>query len=320
MADFYTSPYAGAFFYHLDSLASDEWASQLQDLASYYELLKVAETSASAGVAERIAEVYVPRISMTEQNYDGPWFKDVVKNYQVIPPEEYPAGAVQDDIVFAFRYTSFVINPVQYLHYLLFQCADNGVEYIRRSVSSLDEARTLFLRDGEFCDADLVVNCTGIGAFDLNVADRKNRLPIKGQTLLVENVAEKLIIVEAMDSQHPTESLYVIPRAGYGTLLTGTYLYGDDSTNFDPALTERIKARALRYAPELVSTSYMKNRPELVEVRQFVGIRPGREGGVNVSRDGWTIHNYGSAHSGYQNSYGLANAVIRLVETVRSKL
>ncbi|KAG7718241.1 hypothetical protein KL949_002906 [Ogataea haglerorum] len=312
-ARFYTSPYAGAFFYHLDSLASKGWLAQLQDIASYYEFLRVAQEPGS-GVAERVAEVYVPRMSMTETGYDGPWFKDVVRNYEVIDPKEYPAGAAGDDIVFAFRYTGFTINPVQYLHYLLYRCAQSGVNYVRRTVGSMEEAKTLFLDGDDFVEADLVVNCAGIHGFDLNSADKENRLPVKGQTLLVENVARKLIIVEAMDAAHASESLYVVPRAGYGTLLTGTYLYHDDSPDVDAGLTERIRKRALRYAPELVEPGFMKNPEQLVEVRQFVGIRPGRQGGVNVSRDGWRIHNYGSAHSGYQNSYGLANRVVRLVQ------
>ncbi|VEU19671.1 DEKNAAC100466 [Brettanomyces naardenensis] len=341
LSDFYASPYAGAFFVHLLPISNGEWIHELQDIASYYEILEIAEKDAASGVVERETEVYIPRMSLpVEEGYDGPWFKDLVRDYSVIPPAEYPEGSTKDDIAYAFKYTGFLINPVQYLHYLLGECLRSGVQVQRKTVETLTEAKTLFIeptgsskrgptfganpvlsKNGAvFGTADIVINCAGIAGSDLNTKDLGNKLPIKGQTLLVENNAEKIIVVEPMDQAHPTESLYILPRKGYGTLLTGTYLYGDNSLNFDPALTERIKARALRYAPELVNPSFMKNPPKLVEVKQFIGIRPGRKGGFNVSRDRIQgvdiIQNYGSGANGYQNSFGLAHKVSLLVDDV----
>lgn len=340
-SEHYTSPYAGAFFVHLLSTASPEWIDDLQDISSYYELLEIAEKDPASGVAQRETVVYIPRISMPEdpKTYTGPWFKDLVRDYQVIPPNEYPLAAVQDDVAFAFKFTGFLVYPVQYLNYLMAECLRGGVQVLRRTVHSVSEAKGLFSeppvgRSGPtlganpsltknivvFGSADIVVNATGINGYDLNERDAANKLPIKGQTLLVENNAEKIVIVEPMDSEYLTESLYILPRQGSGTLLTGTYLYGDDSQDFDPGLTERIKKRALRYAPELVDPTFNKNPAELVPVKQFIGIRPGRKGGPNVSKDFQDgvdlIHNYGSGPNGYQNSFGLAHKVSQLVDDI----
>ncbi|ODV86583.1 hypothetical protein CANARDRAFT_6169 [[Candida] arabinofermentans NRRL YB-2248] len=339
-SDFYTSPYAGAFFIHIASLKNPEFLDELQDISSYYEFLEIAEKDPTSGVTQRETNVYIPRMSMHEENYEGPWFKDLVRDYAIIPVEEYPDGAAQDDIVFAFKYTGFIINPVQYLHYLLSQCIKHGVNYMRRTLTDISSAKEFFIEPTKltsygpafganiespknnvnFSSADLVVNCTGLMGPELNSKDADNNLPIKGQTLLVENSAEKIIVVEPMDKDFPTESLYILPRKGYGTLLTGTYLYNDKSLNFDPLLTERIKERSLRYAPELTNSLFMRNCTDLTEVKQFIGIRPGRKGGVNLTRDIENgvdiVHNYGSGHSGYQNSYGLAHKVLQLVDEI----
>lgn len=354
----YTSPWAGAFWIHLVTRRDPSWLEELQDIASYYEILEIAAKDKSSGVWEKEVNVFIPRMSLPEPDYDGPWFKDLVRDYEIIRPENYPPGSAKDDIAYGFKYTGFMITPTTYLSYLLSKCVKNGCKYIRKTVKSLTDARDLFMEDNEydvklessneptfglnnplkrsnqkFSSADLVINCTGLHAPNFVPKDAENNMPIKGQTLLVENNVEKLIIVEPMDEEFPTESLYILPRQDGGTLLTGTYLYNDKSTHFNPLLTDRIKERSIRYAPEIVNTNFMKNEGKLIPVREMIGIRPGRKNGPMIKKeilenDVNVIHNYGSGANGYQNSFGLAKRVTQLVDdfcyenkfTLKSKL
>ena len=102
---------------------------------------------------------------------------------------------------------------------------------------------------------------------------------------------------------------YAIPRSA-DTILGGT---NDVSANTDPdpAQTDAILDLCAR---QLGTPA----RPRVREVK--VGLRPFRRGGIRLEAEGRVIHNYGHGGSGFTVSWGCAEAVARLVETLTPSL
>ena len=61
-------------------------------------------------------------------------------------------------------------------------------------------------------EANLVVNCAGIGAMKLEGVQDPHMFPIRGQTVLVRNMPSTMTSVHASDDK-PDEPTYILPRA-----------------------------------------------------------------------------------------------------------
>lgn len=312
----YTSPKAGAFYIPLTK-RSDTDKRKEYDLMSYKEVFKLHDTRVESGILKVKARVLVDITEKKEAEeyikYGGPWWKDVVDGFRILDSSEFPTKK----ILFGFEYDSFVITPVHYLHFLLFECIKMGLRYRRHTITKLADALSRFIeKDGSFGKGDLVINCTGIGSRQLVPEDTK-QVAIKGQTILVENNVPFLTAVDIKDPDFPDETVYVIPRREGGTLINGIYSYHNNSTHLDDDLTQRIMKRLLIYAPELVDTNYKDNPTHLKIVSHNIGIRPGRFESPRVEFekvDGVNcIHNYGSGSSGYIQSFGVCQIVIDLI-------
>lgn len=78
--------------------------------------------------------------------------------------------------------------------------------------------------------------------------------------------------------------------------------------------------RAVELQPQLTGG---KGIEALSIIRHAVGLRPFRLGGIRLEKElidgaGWVVHNYGHAGYGYQVSYGCAEAVIKIVDEIRT--
>src|SRR5437868_14912526 len=145
---------------------------------------------------------------------------------------------------------------------------------------------------------DLVINCAGIGAREL-VPDPEME-PHRGQVAIVQ----KLELPYALVCDDPP-LMYAIPRSN-DCVFGGTNEISDDRTA-DPKTTARI----IRECERVLGRS----APPLI--RERVGLRPARSGGVRVAagklRDGRpVIHNYGHGGSGVTLSWGCAETVLEL--------
>lgn len=185
-----------------------------------------------------------------------------------------------------------VVDTTVYLDYL--------GERFTRSGGVFAEGTTLADLEEISADAQLVVNCSGVGARHL--ANDNDVEPHRGQVV----VTAKLSLPYAVVCDDPP-LMYAIPRT-HDCILGGTNEVSDDLEP-SPADTARILAQAARVLGS-----------ELPPIRaERVGLRPFRRTGIRLERDRLrdgraVIHNYGHGGSGFTLSWGCAHAVMQLAE------
>ena len=205
-------------------------------------------------------------------------------------------------------FKSFTINTPHYLAWLAHKLRSNGVQIIRRPVSSLDEA---YVALGP---VSLVINATGLGARTLLGVQDELVHPVKGQTVLVKAAkGYKPINYGVKDPERMMSSgtsTYIIPRAGYAppplkdsaaqatedgeredgkgryVILGGVALKNAWNTQPDFKTAERILKEAYALEPSL---SGGKGWEGIEVVSHNVGLRPAREGGMRLELEERTI-------------------------------
>jgi len=202
-------------------------------------------------------------------------------------PDELPEGFAT-----GFWATLPVVDMPRYLAYLAdrFQSLDGAIEV--RPVHTLTEAAE---------GADLVANCSGVGARDL-VPDTSVR-PVRGQQVIVENPGLDMFFIEAA---HGTAWAGYLPHGDYVTL--GGVAAVDD-WNLDPDLTvaEDIRRRCVQVEPRLAGARILGHR---------VGLRPGRSSvrlEVQELGSARVVHNYGHGSVGVMLSWGCAREAVALL-------
>lgn len=145
---------------------------------------------------------------------------------------------------------------------------------------------------------DLIVNCSGIGAREL-VPDAGME-PHRGQIAVVQ----KFDLPYAIVCDDPP-LMYAIPRS------EDCVIGGTNDISDNRAADSRTTAALLAECERALE------RPAPPLIRERVGLRPGRSGGVRVAMeklpDGRTvIHNYGHGGSGFTLSWGCAETVLEL--------
>lgn len=241
-------------------------------------------------------------------------------------------------------FTSVCINPQVYLPYIQSQCVKAGVTFRRVSILHIADASKYFIRKQNDTlgphvkteTADVVVNCTGLYSYKLGGVEDKKLYPIRGQVLLVQEEIDYMVSCADVNGENSRddELFYMMSRAaGGGSILGGSYQPGNWNGNVDPDMSERILRRAAKIVPALVP-GHQPGSGEvdpdawkrLTVVRQGVGLRPAREGGVRVEKElmksddwqGWVVHNFGHGGYGYQASYGCSLRVVKLVEECKA--
>lgn len=237
-----------------------------------------------------------------------------------MPAPQFPPNGPKS----ALSFTTVLVNPAQYLSYLLTRAKSLGANTVTASLpSSASFASTIstalsHLNGG---NADLVINCTGLGASKL--CD-DNMFPIRGQTLLVRiTPAPPTSRITIWDSKPVT---YILPRR-----LTqfspepsdATFFIGgtNDNENWDSAPTPEISRGILERVKQVMS-GWANDGAQIEVLKEQVGLRPGRKGGPRVELeevdvDGKTmkvVHQYGHAGAGFQNSIGSVRKALNLVE------
>ena len=223
-----------------------------------------------------------------------------------------PKDSLGPGVDSATAFTSVCINTAIYLPWLVSQCLKNGVIFKRTVLKHISEAPSLSTQK-----ADVVINCTGLMASKLGGVMDKSVVPARGQIVVVRNDAGKMMDVSGTDDGDD-EACYIMTRAaGGGTILGGSYQKGNWDSQIDPSLAVRIMQRAVELCPALTGG---KGIEHLDIVRHGVGLRPVRECGTRIEKERieglWVVHNYGAGGTGYQSSYGCAQAAVQLVEEV----
>lgn len=305
------------------------------------ELRRLASDVPQAGIHHQRARLYrreadMPTLRLGSNGFNGmfleqPWYKDVPElNYAELPVTEEMRAA---GIAGGCEFDSVCINTALYLPWLAGECRAQGVVFKRGSVKGLEEARTWWSSSeaayaehgagvlGAEGEADIVINATGLGALTLGGVMDAAMVPMRGQVVVVRNVAPVMFGTSGTDDADDELTYGMTRAAGGGTVLGGTYQRGNWDSRPDAATAVRIMQRAIEAAPELLRGTGKKDVTGLEIVRHAVGLRPYREGGVRVEKErladgSWVVHNYGHSGWGYQGSYGTAEHVLRLVKEI----
>jgi D-amino-acid oxidase len=179
------------------------------------------------------------------------------------------------------RFTAPLAETAVYLPWLRDQ-----VPVQRRAVDRLADALD---------EAPVVVNATGLAAGELCADDAV--YPARGQIVLVRN--------PGLDTSVRAEDdlpVYVHPRRD-DVVLGGTFEVGNRNLEPDPATRAAIVERCVALVPELAGAEIVGDK---------VGLRPCRQGGPRVERDGAVVHAYGHGGAGMTLCWGTADEVVRL--------
>lgn len=194
-----------------------------------------------------------------------------------------------------WSFTAPVVETGRYLPWLRRRFEARGGRLDVCRLGDLDEPRR---------SAELVVNCTGLGAREL--AGDAAVFPIRGEVLRVERSGVERFAVDDVTLGAPT---YVIPRSA-DCVLGGTALDGVEDTARDAEACAAIAERCTALVPALAGARALGHA---------VGLRPGRHA-VRVELEPAdparglrpVIHDYGHGGSGVTLSWGCAREVAGL--------
>ncbi|KAI8892379.1 hypothetical protein BC833DRAFT_611851 [Globomyces pollinis-pini] len=307
----FTSPKAGA---HWRSVATKEdLRLQKWDRDTYETLVKLLKVP-EAGL------MIVPSYEVSQSIPDekDPLFSSYVLNYRRMQSNE-----LQDGMNFGIAYETVCINVPVYLTWLLREFKKRNGRLEHRVINHFNHL---------FNDADVVINCSGMGARYLPGVEDQKVYPTRGQTVLVYAPNLKYTIttgdedmkkgkkkddnIKSGDKEASDKFTYVIPRVDGVVVLGGTYQANNFSLDVCKKTSAKIISRCLAICPELLNAD---GKLEILEHK--VGLRPTRVGGIRLegspvqvgNRKVFVAHNYGHGGYGYQSSWGAAKSMVKLV-------
>ncbi|MCF3145514.1 FAD-dependent oxidoreductase [Streptomyces platensis] len=257
---------------------------------SFQVLTELAERPAETG-ARMVTGMMTATTDGAEDGLAA-WY-DAVPGLRRARAEELPEGCAS-----GWRARTPLVDMPTHLHYLEQRLAAAGGTVERREVTSLEEAGAA---------ADVVVNCSGLGARAL-VPDPDVH-PVQGQLVVVENpgIEEWSVSADAGAS----DTTYLLPQP-YGLVLGGTAREHAWSREPDPAVAAAIVARAARRFPELARARVLAHKVGLRPARPAVRLTAERLSGGTPC-----VHNYGHGGAGVTVAWGCADEVLRMVREVR---
>ncbi len=261
-----TSAVAAAIWYPYRALPQDRVTAWSRTTYSVFDA--IADTDPDSGV-RMVAGTEVFGVRQTE-----PWWRPAVPSLdrETALPPGYADG---------WTFVTPVIEMPVYLAWLAGRVADLGGTITRLNLKALPPG------------ADLVVNCSGLGARLLG-SDR-TVVPVRGQVVYVEQVG---LDRWWLDAAGPT---YVVPRSK-DIVVGGTDQEGEWSRTPSTEAAAEILERAARLVPELCGARVLRHK---------VGLRPVRPA-VRLERVGDVIHCYGHGGAGVTLSWGVAEEVAAL--------
>ncbi|EXJ88181.1 D-aspartate oxidase [Capronia coronata CBS 617.96] len=288
----YASAWAGAAWHAAGGLTNDH---KYLEAVTHRHLVKLAREEPDAGVC-----IVHSREYLEEQpgENSAKWGKTIYSNFRELEAGEYPAN-----FACGWAYDCPVVDPNKHLPYLKAKIMALGGSFIRRKVSSLKELYALFPASRIF------INASGWGSKLLEDVADQACFPERGQNVFYETPNSG-----TMYFRNGKEYTYVIPRPMSGGIILGGIKQRDNlSPEIDMQIARDEIARAHRLAPEVVPA----NPPE-DKLTYVVGVRPSRDGGFRLESQTVgsrvVLSAYGFGGGGYAFSYGVADALTKMVE------
>jgi D-amino-acid oxidase len=277
-----TSSVAAALWYPYRALpreAVTRWS------AVTYDVLAGLVGTAGAGVRMRTGR------ELFREPQPDPWWRDAVPALDRVPAGELPEGFAD-----GYLLRVPVVDVSVHLPWLVSSLAARGVRLEQQDLRALEDADP---------EADVVVDCTGLGAAALTGDDAL--VPVRGQVVLVGQVGVEQWLLAQSD---PEALTYVVPRERT-VVLGGTAHVGATDLEPDAATAAAVVERCARLVPALRGAPVLGHRVGLRPTRSSVRLEPG------VLSDGRpVVHDYGHGGAGVTLSYGCAADVVRLVDAL----
>lgn len=242
------------------------------------EMADVAGTGVRMRTGREIFNVATPE----------PWWRSAVPTLDRVPPADLPPGYVD-----GFVLSVPVVDSSIHLPWLFERMTGLSVSFRQATVTDLSRVAP---------QADVIVNCTGLGAAAL--LDDDCMVPIRGQIVLVDQVGLTEWLLADTD---PVLSTYVVPRE-HTIVLGGTAEIGATDLEPDPVTAEEVHERCVALVPQLQRARVLAHRVGLRPARSAVRLEAGR-----LASGQPVVHNYGHGGAGWTLSYGCAAEVTELV-------
>ena len=220
---------------------------------------------------------------------DDTWWRDILPGFRRARADELPKGFADG---FFARDVPVIEMPV-YMAWLMKRFADLGGRSVETTLTDLAAPYEV---------ADVVVNCSGLGARDLCRDDSLSA--VRGQIVRVEQFGLDRYI---LDERSPEGITYMYPRSN-DVVLGGTRQRGDETPEPDPEVARAIVERCARLDPRVAGARILSHA---------VGLRPGRDT-VRLDAEqphpgSLLVHDYGHGGSGVTLSWGCAEEVVTLI-------
>jgi D-amino-acid oxidase len=219
-----------------------------------------------------------------------PWWKNSTDSYQKIDkkylPKEYVDG---------YQIDGLVMDTDVYMDYLVGTFKKLGGKMQQKAITTITEA---------FEKYNMVINCTGLGSRTL--FNDPKVYACRGQILKIK---PNDLDYSLFEEEGPNSLAYVIPRLK-DVILGGTVQDNDWNLHPDEKDTQDILRKYTNLFPQLKT-------PEILEIK--VGLRPSRKEirlEIEKYSDNFVIHNYGHGGSGFNLSWGCAQNVVDLVDSI----
>ncbi|KAJ6177666.1 hypothetical protein N7519_008127 [Penicillium mononematosum] len=291
---YYASAWAGAAWHAAGGITPDQRYLQA---VTHRVLLKMAQDGPEAGVSIVNVREYLEQKPAPDSAI---WGKTVVSKFREMKPGEYPPN-----FNCAWAYETLVTDPTRHMPYIRNLVEFLGGRFIRQRVESLQELYDMFPESRVF------INASGWGSKTLTDVQDDNCFPERGQNVFLATDQ-----CDTLHFRNGKEYTYVIPRPlSKGVVLGGVRQQDNLSSEVDMDIARDEIARAHQLAPEIVP-----EHPAAEKVSYIIGIRPSRKGGFRLDseRKGHRVvlSAYGFGGGGYSFSYGIADAVAKMVERV----
>ncbi|KAH8424983.1 FAD-dependent oxidoreductase [Aspergillus melleus] len=289
---FYASAWAGAAWHAAGGISPE---NQYFQAVTHRHLLMMAQEEPESGICIVDSREYLEQPPTPNSSL---WGKTVVSKFRDLSPDEYPAN-----FSCGWAYDSLVTDPTRHMPYLGKKITSLGGHFIRKRVESLQELYNMFPESSVF------INASGLGSKTLVDVQDDKCFPERGQ-----NVFYRTTNCQRMYFRNGKEYTYVIPRPlSKGVVLGGSKQRDTVSPEVDMDIARDEIARAHRLAPDIVPEN-----PDDEDVSHIIGIRPSREGGFRLDSeqigDRLILSAYGFGGGGYAFSYGVADALAKIVE------
>ncbi|NCS35184.1 MAG: FAD-dependent oxidoreductase [Microcystis aeruginosa G11-01] len=166
-------------------------------------------------------------------------------------------------------------------------------------------------------DADVIVNCAGLGASQLT---EDLVFPVRGGLIYIENNGQQFEKIQQVHctslpsfSGNDGTFIFILPRGENHLVLGGIAEVNQKITNLTPENYipyKQILNLCQDFLPELKNAVIVKHKPLML------GLRPFRKTGARIEHEEGKkiVHNYGHGGAGVLLSWGCAEEVVSLVK------